>query len=175
MMPGCALTQDFNLDCRDSIGGVKTIYLIEAGNISAVTEASGVVSAITKTAGSVFRKYSLIRDTSNATETLTVNEQNGTVFAAQAVEVIINKRQANTRNEIMLLAKNNISFVVVDMNGKAFLYGREFGLVLGAGVAATGTAWGDRNGYTLPFAGNEKELAPEVQVSVIATLQTPGT
>jgi hypothetical protein len=166
----CALTQDFNLDCRDSIGGVKIVSVIEVGNVSAMTDASGVVTAITKVSGKVFRKYTLIRDTSSASETLTVNEQNGTVFAAQTVDIIINKRQANTRNEIMLMAKNNLIFIVTDNNGKNFMYGKEFGLVLSAGVAATGTAWGDRNGYTLPFAGNERELAYEVSDSAMATL-----
>src|SRR5689334_21696326 len=119
-MAGCALTQDLNLDCRDSIGGIKTVSVIEIGNISSMTDASGVVTAITKVSGKVFRKYSLIRDTSNASETLTVSEQNGTVFSAQQVEIILNKRQANTRNEIMLMAKNNLVFIVTDNNDKNF-------------------------------------------------------
>jgi hypothetical protein len=164
----CALTQGFNLDCRDSIGGVKYLYIIETGNISSITEASGVVTALTL-AGTP-RRYNLIRDTSNFSETLTVSEQNGTVFAAQSVEIVINKRQANTRNEIMLLAKNNLTFFIVDNNGKGWMIGREFGLVLGAAVTGSGMAWGDRNGYTLPFAGNEKELAPEIAADVLATL-----
>lgn len=173
-MAGCSLTQDFNLDCRDAIGGIKIVYLIEIGNISAIVDASGVITTITKATSKVFRKYTLIRDTSHATETLTVSEQNGTVFSAQQVEIIINKRQANTRNEIMLLAQNNLAMVVTDNNNKNFLYGREFGLVLTAAVAGTGTAWGDRNGYTLPFAGNERVLAYEVSDAAMATLQTPG-
>lgn len=170
----CSLTQDFNLDCRDSIGGVKVVYLIEIGNISSVVDASGVVTTITKATGKVFRKYSLIRETSNFTDTLTISEQNGTVFAAQALEIIINKLQANTRNEIMLIARTNVAAVVGDNNGKYWLLGRENGLVLGAAAGASGTAWGDRNGYTLPFAGNERELAYEVSSSVVSTLQTPG-
>lgn len=170
----CALTQDFNLDCRDSIGGVKEVYIIEIGNVSAVTEASGVVSAITKSTGKFFRKYSLIRQTSHFEDTGAISEANGTNFINQTGELIINKKQANTRNEVMLLAKNNLAFVVIDLNGKGWLFGREYGLVLGAYVAGTGTAWGDRNGYTLPFAGSEREPSPEVSLSCIATLQTPG-
>jgi hypothetical protein len=51
----CALTQGYALDCRDSLGGITEVYFIEFKNVSAVTEASGVVSAITKGAGKVFR------------------------------------------------------------------------------------------------------------------------
>lgn len=170
----CALTQDYNLDCRDAIGGIKTAYFMEIGNVIAIVDASGVVNTITKVTGKIFRKYALIRATSNSSETLTVSEPNGTVYSAQTLEIILNKRQANTRNEIMLLAKNNLITVVTDNNNNSWLYGRENGLVMGAGVAASGTAWGDRNGYTLPFAGEERELAYQVSDACLATLQTPG-
>lgn len=175
-MANCALTQDFNLnaDCRDAIGGIKAVFFLEIGNVSSVVDVSGVVTVITKAAGTIFRKYTLIRATSNASDALTVSEANGTIFSAQTLEIIINKRDANTRNEIMILGRVNVAAVVTDNNGKSFLYGREFGLTMGAGTGATGTAWGDRNGYTLPFAGNERELAPEVSDAVMLTLQTPG-
>ncbi|HVX49556.1 MAG TPA: hypothetical protein VHB48_05335 [Chitinophagaceae bacterium] len=171
----CALTQGFNLDCRDAVGGLKEIYITELGSISSVTEASGTISAITNASGKQFWKYSLIRETSNAEETITGNEQNGTIFYAQKVDVILNKRQVSVRNEILLLAKNKLAIVAVDNIGNAWLYGRVNGLMLNAGTSPTGTAWGDRNGYTLTFSGNETELAPMVQASVIATLETPGT
>ncbi len=170
----CALTQGFVLDCREGIGGLKEVYVIEVLSVSAVTESSGVVTAITKTTGKRFWKYSLVRETSNATETITGNEQNGTIYYDQQVQIILNKRQASVRNEVMLLAKNFLMIVGVENSGKAFLYGREQGLQLLTGTAETGTAWADRNGYTLPFAGKEKELAPEVQASVLTTLETPG-
>lgn len=169
----CALSQGFNFDCRDSIGGLKEVYLIEVGNISSVTEASGIVTAITNASGKRFWKYSLIRETSNFDQVITPNDQNGTLYYAQTLQIILNKLQASVRNEIMLLAQNNIAAVAVDNNGKGWLLGKEQGLVLG-GNSGTGTAWADRNGSTLNFAGNEKALAPEVTSGVIATLETPG-
>lgn len=56
----CALTQDLTLDCRDSVGGLKEVYVIELGNVSTMTVTSGVVTALTKATGKKFRKYSLI-------------------------------------------------------------------------------------------------------------------
>lgn len=177
----CALTQGYALDCSTGIGGLKEVYIIELPNISAITESSGVVTAITKTTGKRFWKYSLVRETSNATENITGNEQNGTLFYNQQVQIILNRRQASVRNEVMLLAQNNLVMVGVENQlnpatgqPRAFLYGKTQGLKLASGTSETGTAWGDRNGYTLPFAGNEPELAPEVQYSVLATLETPG-
>lgn len=169
----CILTQGLNLDCKDSVGGIKEVYIAEVGTLSSVTEASGIVSAITKATGKRFWKYSLIRDTSNFDQVITVSEQNGTVFYAQTLQIIMNKMQASTRNEIMLLAQNNVAVVAVDNNGVGWLLGKEFGLVL-SGNSGSGTAWADRNGSTLSFAGNEKQLAPTVAASVIAALETAG-
>lgn len=170
----CLLTQGYALDCRDGIGGIKEVYIIEKDNISAYTETSGVVTAITKTTGSKFRRYYLNRETSNASETGNGSEQNGTNFYSQNVTIVLNRRSATIRNELMLLAKNNVVIITVENGGKYFLYGRTQGLQLNGLETGTGTAWGDRNGSTLPFVGNETELAPEVQSSVIATLETPG-
>jgi hypothetical protein len=166
----CALTQGYTLDCKDSLGGIKALWLISHANVTGVTEASGIVSAITKAASKVFYKYELVKNTGALTETITASVENGTVFYAQELSVVLNKLQANTRNEILLLAKNTLMAVVQDANDKYWLLGRYQGLDVTGGTAATGTAQGDRNGYTLTFTGGEKELAPEVASSVIASL-----
>jgi len=166
----CALTQGYTLDCRESLGGIKAVWLIAHANVSAVTEASGIVSAITKSAGKVFYKYELVKNTGALTETITASVENGTVFYAQEMTVVLNKLQANTRNEILLLAKNTLMAVVQDANDKYWLVGRYTGLDVTGGTAATGTAQGDRSGYSLTFTGGEKELAPEVSSSIIAGL-----
>jgi ligand-binding sensor domain-containing protein len=166
----CALTQGYTLDCKDSIGGIKSVWFIATGDVSSVAEASGVVTAITKASGKVFYKYQLVKNSSSLTENVNANVQNGTVFYAQELSIILNKLQANTRNEILLLAKNNLLAVVEDANGKYWLLGKQNGIDLTGGNGATGTAQGDRSGYTLTFSGSEKELAPEVTSSLIAGL-----
>jgi hypothetical protein len=166
----CALTQGYTLDCRESLGGIKAVWLIAHGNVSSVTEASGVVSVITKAAGKVFYKYELVKNTGALTETITASVENGTVFYAQELSIVLNKLQANTRNEILLLAKNTLMAVVQDANDSYWLLGRVAGLDVTGGTSATGTAQGDRNGYTLTFTGGEKELAPSVASGIIAGL-----
>lgn len=166
----CALTQGYTLDCKDSLGGIKALWLINHANVTAVTEASGIVSAITKAASKVFYKYELVKATGSLTETITASVENGTVFYAQELSIVLNKLQANTRNEILLLAQATLMAVVQDANDKYWLLGRVAGLDVTGGTAATGTAQGDRNGYTLTFTGAEKQLAPEVASGVIAGL-----
>lgn len=173
-MATCALTQDYSFGCDVGTGGTKEIWLIELDNIISVTESSGTLTAITKAPGKIFRKYQLVLETANFQEGIVGNRQNGTIYYDQKGTIILNKQQVSVRNEILLLAINRLAMVIHDNNDTYRLYGRQFGLRVETGSADTGTAWGDRNGYTLNFTGKEPQLGPFVDSAVIATLQTPG-
>lgn len=170
-MPSCALTQDYSFGCDVGTGGTKEVYFIELNNITSYTESSGTLTAITKGAGKVFRKYQLVLETANFEEDITGNRTAGTIFYNQKGNIVINKQNVAIRNEIMLLAKNYLVAVIKDNNDTYRLYGRNFGLRLETGSATTGVSWGDRNGYALNFTGKEPELAPFVADAVITTLQ----
>ncbi len=171
-MPSCALTSDYSFGCDIGAGGVIEMWLIEAGNISALVESSGTITTVTKVAGKIFRKYQLVPETASWTEDITGNIQNGTLYYDQKGVLVINKQQVSVRNEILLLAKNNLVAIVHDVNDTYRLYGRVLGLRVLSGQASTGTALGDRNGYTLNFQGKEAEPAPFVSAAAILTLQT---
>lgn len=170
----CALTQDYSFGCDVGTGGTKEVYLIEYNNIASYTESSGTLTAITKVTGAIFRKYQLVRETANFDEAIVGNIANGTIFYDQKGLIVINKQNVAVRNEIILLSKNFLVAVIHDQNDTYRLFGRVNGLRLESGAASTGTAWGDRNGYSLSFTGKEPELAPFVDSAVISTLQTPG-
>lgn len=172
MAVNCALTSDYSFGCDVGAGGTIECWIIEQGNISSYTESSGTLTAITKVAGKVFRKYQLVLETANFEEDIAGNRQNGTVAYEQKGTIIINKQNVAVRNEILLLAVNTLVIVLHDQNDTYRLFGRVNGLRLEGGSAATGTALADRNGYTLNFTGKEAALAPFVSSSVISTLQT---
>lgn len=172
MALNCALTQDVNFGCDVGAGGTIEAWIIEQGNISSYTESSGTLTAITKLAGKVFRKYQLVLETANFEETIVGNRQNGTILYDQKGTIIINKQSVAVRNEILLLALNTLVIIIHDQNDTYRLFGRVNGLRLEGGSAATGTALADRNGYTLNFTGKEAALAPFVASAAIATLQT---
>ena len=87
----CALTQGYTLDCRDSLGGIVEVYFTEAANVTASTEASGVITALTKATGKRFWKYELVKDTSMFNQTLNASVANGTVFYGQELQIVLNK------------------------------------------------------------------------------------
>ena len=113
--------------------------------------------------------------TGDGKETKTVNPANGTSNNKQSVAFPINGMSVSVRNEIEILAKNRLIIVLVDNNGNAWLYGKDFGLRLDSTNANTGKALADRNGYDLTFGGDEKELAPLVDPTIVSALQTAGT
>lgn len=163
----CNITAGFSLDCRDSQGGVEYIYI---GNTASTgfTASNGVITAITGLTASSWFKFEVPKQTSSFTETITVSEENGTVFYDQQVSVVFTKLSAEKRNQIALLAKNRKLVVVVkDGNGTFWSVGIGRGAHLLSGTSQTGTAYGDLNGYSLVIQGLEKDPSYAVSASVV--------
>lgn len=170
----CALTVDYALDCRDSLGGTDIAYFIEFDNVATVTITAGVITALTKVTAKKFWKYKFPKETAHYKETFAGDEKNGSGFWNQELSIVLNKMQTSTRNELILLSKNRLMIVVVDANGKAWLMGLTGAALMHAAESGTGQSRGDRNGYAPSFVGIEPEPAIEVNSTVLAALQTPG-
>jgi len=174
-MSTCDITSGFTLGCRDNTGGIKNLYIL-SGSIDTVTDASeGLISGIT--GSGEFFKYELFRQTSDFSEAISATPENGTVFYEQTVNAVFFKLQSSTRNQIRVLAKNPDLKVIVETNngsedgvGKYWLLGEQNGMQLLSGTGATGTSFGDLNGYTLAFTGQEPEPASEVSGSLADAL-----
>jgi len=169
-MSTCDITSGFTLGCRDNSGGIKNLYIL-SGSVDTITDASeGLINGIS--GSGEFFKFELFRQTSDFVETITSTPENGTIFYEQAVNAIFFKLQSSTRNQMRVLAKNPNLKIIVETNngsedgvGKFFYLGEENGLQLTGGTGASGTAFGDLNGYTLNFVGQEPEPASEVSGS----------
>lgn len=169
----CALTQGYTLGCRDSAGGIVSVWLIEFDNVSGITKASGEATAIAKANNGRFYKYNLERATGDWMEEYQDSRENGTSFHNQTLNIILNKMQASWSQEIKLLAQNRLIAVVQDRNTKYWLLGEESGIMRSGGKAGSGKAGGDRNGYELTFTSENVDPALEVSSGIIAGLTTP--
>lgn len=170
----CALTQGYNLDCRDSYGGVKEFYIIETANISAIATTAGVITAFTKATGKAFYKYNLIAHTAEADQEGAASRENGTFIVKQTIKFPINKMTVSVRNEILLLAQARLYIVVVDNNGIGWFFGEGNGMMLAPTSAKMGKALGDRNGFELSFESDEKVYAQQLHATPLAALLTAG-
>ena len=154
----CALTTGFDLDCRDSIGGVKSVRLASLEDYTAMvaTTSAGAITGWT-TAALEFFKYDQLKETSSLTETINGSSQNGTIYFTPEVVVVLSKLDVTKRNEIKVLAQQRLVAIVEGNDGSYWLVGYDNGLELNAGTSATGTAFGDLSGYSLTLSGMEKE------------------
>lgn len=168
----CALQSGHTIDCRDSIGGVKRFRLIEFANVTGITIAAGVVTAITKAATKVFYTFELPKETGNIKDDGTGSEQNGSIFYKHTATMILNKLQTVLRNHVYTIGMNKLMIVAEDRNGKGWLLGRDGGMYMVTAAGDSGTAAGDRSGWTITFEGTEPEPMIEVDAATLATLET---
>ena len=170
-MSTCDITSGFTLGCRDNTGGIANLYIL-SGSIDTVADASeGLISGIT--GSGEFFKFELFRQTSDFTEAITSTPENGTVFYEQTLNAVFFKLQSSTRNQVKVLAQNPNLKVIVETNngtvdgvGRYWLLGEDRGMQLLSGTGATGTAFGDLNGYSLTFTGQEPNPASEISGSL---------
>lgn len=153
----CNITSALALDCMNSIGGLKTAYIL-AGNIASTTEVAGEITDINGTGS--FYQFELAKDTAFYNEAITVSNVNGTVFYQGELTIVLQKMSAEKRNQILLLAANrDLRIAFEDNNGITYIAGLTRGMVMSSGTAATGTAVADLNGYTLVFQSQEPASA----------------
>ena len=104
--------------------------------------------------------FELKRNTSSLAQNVQKSFENGTIFFEQVLTAILFKYDQEKRNQLKILSQNDqIQIIAIDQNDVQYLLGQVNGLYLSGGSAATGTAFGDRNGYELIFTGQEQEPA----------------
>lgn len=169
----CELTSGVSIDCRSNSGGLEYAYILDAtGEDIVVTEAAGVVSAITVGAtaitalGTDMFLFDQVRQTASMTETGNFSDENGTVFFSNVVNLVFNKLEATKLQQLKLLAQNAKLLVIVkDNNGKLWMVGNDRGAVATSSTAESGTVFGDRNGFSIEMTGLSPDTMYEVTVA----------
>ena len=168
----CDLTAGRLWECKEQVGGIKTVYFADFGDLTGLTVSNGVISS--GLTGKTLYKYELPDYTGNLTETLTASAESGTLFYEQALEITLHKLRAADSDEIKLLAKGRPHCIVVDNNDNQLLLGFQKGLNVTTVAGQTGTAAGDLSGYVLSFTASEVQAAPFVTDAISnATIVSP--
>ena len=152
----CLLTTGRKIPCKSAFGGIKEVLFADFGGLTGVTLTSGIVTAI---AGSVsWYKYD-VKGNSSLETAMTSSRDNGTTFYTQTINLTLPYLDAETQQELQLLALGRPYAAVVDYYGNTFLCGFENGMEGTTGTSVTGAAAGDLSGFTMVFEGME-ETAP---------------
>ena len=162
----CNLTTGRELPCKDSVGGIKAVYLADYGTLGTLTVTSGEVTAISGTP-SLFQFD--VKGNSSLDQAITSSRENGTTYYEQTLNLTLTKLDVATQQEIILMAKARPHIFVEDYNGNYFLVGAVHGADVSGGTIVTGAAMGDLSGFTLVFSAQETLPAYFVTSTVVTS------
>lgn len=149
----CELNTGRLLDCKDSVGGIRSILLMELSNYTPTYTGTVLTTVATATA----YRYDLPKATGNFSEAITVSSENGTVFYEDTLTIKLHRLDNAMRDELKLIAQNRLVCFILDNNDNQWAMGEVLGAELTSGTAATGQALGDSYSYDLTFTSQEKE------------------
>jgi hypothetical protein len=158
----CDITNGRLEQCKDVIGGLQAIYVLNYGLYDAVQDVTysalpgqeDLITAITLPASTPIYKFEL-KGTNSFETTITSSRENGTTFFEQVLAVMLKKQDVQTHKEIKLLTYGRPNIIVRTNANQFFIAGLARGMDVTAGTIGNGTALGDMNGYSLTFTGQE--------------------
>lgn len=163
----CLLSGGYTLGCNDSTGGLNSIYIGNwSSNTTYALDSKNVITGTTS--GTTLYKFDLVRQTAGANETINSSVENGTNYYTQECTLVFNKMEAELRNQILLLVAATSIVVVEDNNNNFWLMGKTKGCNVTGGNAGTGTAFGDRNGYSLTIQAMEPKLMHKIDYAAFS-------
>ena len=177
----CLLTNGRGLECREAVGGLRNVYFANHDTLGAYTvDSDGQLTAVGGTT-SVF-KYALNPQSSEYTETITVSEDNGTVFFEQVTTLMLPNLSKEALKALRLLTSGRFQMFTEDNNvnevngfGQCYLVGAYNGATVTGGTVALGKALGDMSGYTLTITSREKKSALFVEPGTSAIFDGLGS
>lgn len=153
-----ACTQTLNgilRDCLPNAGGLRAVYLANFSEVDYFGANGGLdpdddsITGVDMDGGAVFHEYQFDRNTASISSNFAVNAENGTKYVETDLVMVFNRMNTAKRNALIALAKGELTAIVEDNNGKQWVLGVEHPLVMSAHDGLTGTAYGDRNGYSI--------------------------
>jgi hypothetical protein len=154
-MSTCDLTSGRLLDCKDAVGGIRSILLLELENFTVPTYSGSILTGL-GSAATAYR-YDLPKATGVYSEAITISTENGTVFYEDTLTIKLHKLDNAMRDELKLIAQARLVCFVLDNNNNQWCFGLVNGAELTAATSATGTALGDAYGYDMTFTSQEAE------------------
>jgi len=167
----CDITTGRTEACKESIGGLRNIYI---GNFDATlydgktVDSNDIITALASPL--TVYKFELRGDNNTFEETNENSRDNGTSFWTQTGAIVLKKQDAATQAALKLLSYGRPHILIEDYNGNFRLAGAQNGVEVSVNTA-TGGAMGDLNGYNISFEGKEKEPAYFVDSTAVGAAQ----
>lgn len=179
----CDITHGRLEQCKDVVGGLQAIYILNYGEYDAVQDVtylgtSDEIQTINLPVTTNIYKFEL-KGTNSFETTITSSRENGTTFFEQVLAVTLKKQDVQTHKEVKLLTYGRPNIIVRTNANQFFIAGLARGMDVTAGTIGNGTALGDMNGYSLTFTGQEAVPANFLdcvdEITLAALLTIPVT
>ena len=182
-MPGCDITAGRIEQCKDSVSGLKAIYIINYDKLNSDAVGYNITDAgkedeiktwkpIDDSTALHLYKFELKSTTNSFTTAIESSRDNGTTFFTQTLVAALKRQDVVTTKNVKLLAYGRPRIVVRTMTDQFFLMGLDQGADVSAGEISSGASLGDFNGYSLTFTAQEEDPANFIDASSEATLAT---
>lgn len=160
------------LDCSHSLGGIKTVYIANYGDVESVSAdtTSGKITSVTMATSAKFKPYQFRKQTGSMTSTLTVDETAGVNYVSTELSLVFTKMETAKRLELSALSIGQLAVIVEDSNGTFWFLGKDDYVSATAGGAQTGTAKGDGNNYTLTLRDESDTYPFEIEESAVKSV-----
>lgn len=163
-----------SLDCTNSLGGIKTVYIANYGDVDGqpTVGEGGMITGITMSGDTKFKPYQFRKQTGSMTSTLNVDETAGVNYVSTELSLVFTKMETAKRLEMTALAKAQLAVIVKDSNNKYWYLGYDDYVSSTAGSGNTGTAKGDSNNYSLTLTDESDTYPFEVtEAAVLAVVE----
>lgn len=154
-------------ECKSSVSGLKSIYLINYESLNSDDATYDTVTAnhedeliswspVDTASALTLYKFELKSTTNSFVTAINSSRDNGTTFFEQTLVAALKRQDVVTHKNVKLLAYGRPRIVVRSMTDQFFLMGLDQGADVSAGEVSTGAALGDFNGYSLTFTAMEE-------------------
>ena len=158
----CLITGGFAYGCRDSVAGIKAIYIANYNENQTYTlDSANVITAVGITSPAD-AYYTYFQNPETAMFDQTLNASNGAVFYKQSLTLQFPKNGNALKNLIVTLNQARLSVIVKDASDNYWLMGVHSGVYSTSGSLNSGKVLGDFNGVNLVLEANDPSPAYKI-------------
>jgi hypothetical protein len=154
----CSILSGRERQCKNTVGGAKTLFLGLHSDFLTGVVAGGTNDQIDELPTATLYRFEVDPSASSLSLVSTINASpdNGTVFYAQVITAKYKKITALDRANFANIAASQLAAFVLDNNGNIFYVGKVNGAdVTGGENMNTGNALGDMSGFNITITANE--------------------
>lgn len=167
----CALTQGYTyIGCKGGMSGLDEVRWTEFANVTSYTLTAGVITAITMTGVTKFRKYVLDKEMGMDSDDFTFTSGSGTISHVHKVDFTIKGMTTSVKNELTLAGKNVLMVMTKRRDGTYWMFGITKGMDIMTMTSGTSKEATGFTGHNISLQGLEPTFAYEVDSTIVAAI-----